>query len=216
MAIGDVPRFPGKFKPRGNELVHLLDENKITDREVLNNILSTLGTLRIDTSGMSMTGEFGSIVIDSADFKALIESANRMLDYLPTLWRRLKGHEILIRVGDKVSRLRLSLPPRLTSSSRREIEDSGLPAFEMPPGILYSLFVSYVSDLDRSPTGRLLDIKVRRAEELVGWLGEGWDFLVAMFHIATPASQLTTKESMDRLGESYQDFWDEVFTRCGV
>lgn len=223
MAIGDIPKFPREYKPRGDKLIRMIQEDEISIQDVLTCVLSTMGKVSVDSNGMVITGSFGSFRINSGDFVALMESVNRMMDYMPTLLKGVMGHEVFMKVGEKVTRLKIKIPPKVVSSSIREIKESNIPSLEMPQsvvygrpcGLLFEIFAAYIGD-HLPPNGKLINLKVRRAEELVDWLGEGWEFLTHMIDIAIPALQLTTKQSLDRLGESYAAFWDEILSKCGV
>ncbi|MBN1288311.1 MAG: hypothetical protein JXA49_01575 [Actinobacteria bacterium] len=224
MAIGDIPKFPEELKPRGNKLIRMLEENSLSGSELLENVLATLGAVKIGANGLKIAGDFGSFEISASDFKALAESMEKMLDYLPSLLKRLKDRELYIKAGDEVTKIKIGIPPKKIPSYLKEVEKTESPVIEMPArsdsgkaqGFLFNMFASYIGDKDDSSSGKMIDAKIRRADELVGWLGEGWDFLVQILEIATPAVQLTTKETLDKLGESYAAFWDELFRRCGV
>lgn len=225
VAFKDIPMFPREFKPRGDRLIQMMQEHKISGPDVLNNVLSTLGTLRVSSNGIEITGSFGSFVIDSLDFNGLMETVNRSVDWMPVLLKRLNGHQLIIRVGDKVTKLTLKIPPRREPSSMREIEESDLPAIELPsPGqgpdpseLLLKLFALLISNQDlTSFDSKPIDFKFRRYEEMLDWLGEGWQFAEEGIDIALPSLRLLSKQTMDRLGEDYPAFWDEVLRKCGV
>lgn len=223
MAIGDIPKFPREFRPRGDKLIQLIQEGEISSRDVLNNAISTMGKISIGSHGIEITGSYGSFEIDSDDFAALMESVNKMVDFMPTLLRGVMGHELIMKVGDRVTKLQIKIPPRVVPSSTGEIRETDIPSLEMPGPVVYGkpcgpileFFASYIGEY-LPPNGKLINVKIRRAEELVGWLGEGWDFLAKVIDVAVPALQLTSKQSMDRLGKFYAAFWDELFKKCGV
>lgn len=234
MPIGDLPKFPPEFKPRGAELVTLLEQDKNYSSELLKNTFMTLGTLTVDASGIRIQGEFGSFVIDSSEFQAIVESMNLMMDFMKSILRdrfellkEKRLREMFVKIGDKTLRLKirpLFLTAGKVSLSAEELKNTDLPVIEITPteymkqGVrpMLDLLAWHVSGRERPALSDYCMVKVHRVEDLIDWLDWEWEKAAEALYMMVPMMHLTRKEAMVRLSESYVAFWDEVLRRCGL
>ncbi len=220
MAIGDIPKFPSEYASRGKKLIRKLEKNDLSMEEVKSTIASVLGRVTIDSKGIRIAGDFGSFEIDAEGFMAINESLRLLLDFLPVL----DGKELFLKRGEEITRMVVTLPPKQTPATIYDFQESELPMIEFPPESKdknnsnsdLKLFAAYFQGADSTLGGLENNMKIHRMEELAGWLGDGWEGVVKLMDIGLPLLTLTTKETLDKLGESYPSFWDDVFKRCGV
>ncbi len=222
MAIGDIPKFPLEYASRGKKLIQKLEKNDLSMDEVKNTIASVLGRVTIDTKGIRVAGDFGSFGINAEGFEAINESLRLLLDFLPVF----EGRELFFKTGEKITKITVAFPPKQVPATLNEFQESEFPMIEFPSeskdknssNANMKMLAAYFQGADANLGGGGFgnNIRIHRIEELAGWLGDGWEGVVKLMDIGLPLLTLTTKETLDKLGESYPSFWDDVFKRCGV
>ncbi len=211
MSIGDLPKIPDEYRPRIQQLNTKLGKEELTVIELLDHVMTVLGRVRINAEGIQVWGEFGRTGLTGAEFRALMLSMEKGIDFS----MRYRGREILIKQGSKINRIRIDFNMKKRPASAAEIADPALPMIEwMPPD---------ANGQDTSDHGgeeelknKKIQIKVHRMEALAGWLGDGWEEFARMLEIGLPALALTQKSTMDRIGESVPGLLDAILKRCGV
>ncbi len=196
MALADLPKIPEEYKPRVEKLAAKIRAKEISPEEVQFNVLAVLGKVTIGAEGIKIEGEYGSFEIDE---RALIAGRDFLLeayDLLPRFW----GREFLIKRGNDFRKIRIGLGLKSSRASEKDINNTELPVVE------------YFSD----PLTQKTKMKVHRSEEFAGWLGDDWSGGAIIFKIATPLSELLTKEILDKLNEPMAPFCDQVLEKCGV
>lgn len=237
MAMEDVPKFPRKYKPRGDRLVQRLEQNEISVREILNNIFSALGNLTFDSSGIRIEGEFGSFAMGSEFYDAMIGSVDRMIDYtmgmaselikrrLSMVFKEREEHVIYLKLGGQMFRFRAHpLFVGVVRVKEEEINTTEYPLIEIIPtekllnggNPTLEIFKWYISNRDLPSMDDYLSVKLYRIDQVPDWFEYSWEDAADMLDMVLPMTDLMAKETLDRLGESYPEFWDDVFTKCGV
>ncbi|MBN1289275.1 MAG: hypothetical protein JXA49_06545 [Actinobacteria bacterium] len=237
MSLGDVPRFPRKYMPRGDKLVEKLEQRETTMKEVLDKIFSVLGTLTVDSSGVKITGEFGTFEMDPEMYAVMNDSIDRMLDYtkkyavdiirrrLLMLFKDREERKVYLRIGDRIFRFTgHPLYVGLSKATEAEIAGTEFPLIEVIPtekllsggNPVRELFESYISNKDFPEISDYLSLRIYRLEKMVEWFDLSWEDAGEMLGMMVPVISLTKKKTLDKLGASYPSFWDDVFTKCGV
>ena len=241
MSLEDLPQFPKKYKPRGDVLIQRVQRKEISINEVINTLFSVMKKLRIDSSGVNVIGDFGSMGVDSKVYVAMNQSLDKMVPYImyvgmEIIKRRISSvykpseepQKIYLRFGDRIIRLTIKafiiIPAFVTE---KEMRDTKYPVIEIIPreklisggNPLLDLFMWYIGSLDLPAWTEYVDVKIHRPEQIVEFMDlviTSWADMGDMLELVLPMTALMTKETMDRLAESYPAFWDEVFTRFGV
>ncbi|MBN2168575.1 MAG: hypothetical protein JW738_04970 [Actinobacteria bacterium] len=237
MSLGDVPKFPRKYKLRGDKLVEKLEQSEITMKEVLDNIFSTLGMLTIDSGGIKVTGKFGAFEVDPEIYEVMNDSIDGMMAYMmksaveivrrrmAMLSREREDRKVYLKFGDRIFRFTPhTLYVGVWKATEGEIADTRFPLIEIIPtekllneGIpIADLFESYISNRGLPVLGDYMSLKIYRPEKLVEWFDLSWEEAGEMMGMILPMMALARKETLDKLGASYPAFWDDVFTKCGV
>ncbi len=220
MAVGDIPTIPRDKYPRMKKLIRRVRDGDLALDDFKTNLLSTLGRVRVDASGITASGDFGAFVLDDIGLKAILDTIRSAVD----AWPLIEGQELLLKKTDgTVTRLKLGLLMKKTPATSADLANKSLPMVELmegersasDDGMLALLNFLFPEGLDASmePSQRF---KIHRIEEIMGWFGEGWENFSKVMGISIPALPLTQKFRLDRLGESMPAFWDSVLTKCGV
>lgn len=241
MSFEDLPQFPKKFKPRGDVLIQKMERNEITTNEVINTVFSVMKKLRIDSSGVSVTGDFGSMVMNSKVYDILNQSLDKIVPYV-MYWamefvkRRIstigknqdQPQQIYIKFGERIVKFTFyafMVVPMF--ASEQEIRTTNQPIVEIIPGQrlmnggnpVLDAFKWYIGSAEFPPITDYIDMKVHRPElvvEFMDLLITSWADIGDVLELIVPMSALITRESLEKLSASYEDFWDEVFIRFGV
>jgi len=216
MAVGDIPGIPKEHIPRAQRLVERLRNNEITLEAVRDNALSTLGRMRVSSSGVTVTGEAGVFELDAGSLKALLGAMKKAVETVPLFM----GKELYLKEGSKITHLKIGLRMKKRSATESEIKSSTLPVIEFDPKIsskdsIINAIEYRVQGLGGTIPSPPPRFKIRRMEELAGWF-KGWEDLAKVMRIAVPAVPLTTKSVLDKLGEPVPAFSDLVLKKCGV
>lgn len=237
MSLGDVPKFPRKYKPRGDKLVSKLTQNEITVKEIMDNIFSSLGKMTIDSEGIKITGQFGTFEVDPVVYPIINDTIDGMLDFatpyavdiirkrVSSLFSEREERHLYLKFGERIFRFTPhALYVSVSKASRDEIADTEFPLIEINPtekllneGIpIINIFESYISNKALPSISDYATIKMYRPEKLMEWFELSWEDAGAMMEMILPVISLTRKKTLDKLGASYPAFWDDVFTKCGV
>lgn len=220
MAIGDIPKIPSEQLPRFRELIEKVRDDEIAPEAIRDAVLSVMGTVRIDASGISMKGDFGSVDFYPDEFKAMTASLLELIDFLPVL----KNREFLVKKGDDIQKIKLGLTIKKSPATPADLDNESYPMVEFEDHgddtgdnkMLDFITAAFFQDIDGTldmPEG---GYKIHRLEEFAGWFGEGWGTFARLLNINVAALPLTSKGTLDRIGAAVPAFWDDVLKRCGV
>lgn len=219
MAIGDIPKIPQEYKPRIQKLVKRMKAKEITTEEVLNNILTVLGKVTIDSKGIKIAGDYGSFEIGTIGISSPMNAAISLLDVLPIFI----GKKFITKRGNEITMVKISiLGLKKSRASEKDMKNPRLPIVEYNTQnekkeneSIFNILDMYLHE-PQSGAEPASGFRIHRVEEFAGWFGSGWSNMAKLFRVNLPMSQLMTKEILDKLGESMAPFCDQVLRKCGV
>lgn len=220
MAISDFPKVPGELQKRIGELTKKMKDAEISQDDVIQNAVAAIGKTRIDNNGIRTFGNFGEIVFDSDDLKALIESGSKGIELLFIL----NGKEFYVKAGSKIEKIKVGFPPGPKEVSEIPEEDEEeVPIVEFKPdkdGNYPENRVQIVLDffkkrfVDRVPV-REPGFVIHNYEAFAGFIKDWKDFSL-LLEAPVALLELTTKKKIMRTGESAYMLLGDILTRCGV
>lgn len=219
MSISDIPQIPREYKPRVQKLYNKIKAKEITVEEITNNILTILGKTTIYSGGIKISGNYGSFEIDSRMLTSGMEASMNLLDILPIFF----GKKFLTKKGNELTLVKIGFGLKRKPATEKHLKDKSLPIIEydtetveadITKTVMNILSMYLQENTDPEPAHPLF--KIHRLEEFSGWFGKGWKQPVKIYKMSMFFSQLTTKEILDKLGESMAPFCDQVLKKCGV
>jgi len=213
MALGNLPGIPHEYYPRIGTLIQKLDDQELTLKEVGDNILCSLGRIRIDSRGISVSGDFGRIRFGPSEFRAIIDSVLNFIDYYPLL----RDKELLIKQGNDIGKIKLGLLMRMVPSHLWESNNEKIPMIEIVSGLksILSVLSYLIGDMDGVIDLGEKGFRIYRLEELLGWSAD-WQGFSRLMNVAIPALALTTREVADSVAGPTAELLDDILKRCGV
>lgn len=221
MSLGDIPKIPAKYKPRIQKLFNKIKAGETSLEQVLENVLTATGKLTLDASGLTVAGEYGRFEIDARILDDLEQSLTTALEALPVLLRK---KAFLIKKGLEITKLTLG-PTGIwrTRPKPEDLTNKTLPIVEIVGDLkerqrikVMNMFNNYLQapldEWEEVPTA----IKVHRLEEIGTWMGNDWKTAGTLAKALVPFTNLTTKEVLDKLNETFDPFCDHVLKQCGV
>jgi len=221
MSLGDIPKIPPQYKPRVRKLFDKIKQGETSLEKVGRTVLTAAGSATLDSRGLTIAGEYGRFEIDRRILDDMEASLLTMLDALPVLLRK---KVVLIKKGLEVTKLSMGptgiwrtrpRPEDLTDKTLPIVEIVGDPQ-ESRRKKLMNLFNHYLQTPLEEWEEVTPAIKVHRLEEIGTWMGDDWKTAGTLIQAMVPFVRLTTKEIMDKLGETFAPFCDHVLKRCGV
>jgi hypothetical protein len=213
MALGNLPGIPQQYYPRIGALIRKLEDRELTPKEVGDHILRSLGKIRIDSEGISVSGDFGRLGFGPPELRAIIDSVLNLIDTFPIL----RDKELLIKQGNKIGKIKLGLLMRMVPSNLWESNNEKIPMVEIVSDVksIVSLLSYLIGEMDGVIDLAEKGVRVYRLEELLGWSAD-WQEFSKLLNVAIPALALTTKEVADRVSDSATALYDDILKRCGV
>ncbi len=215
MTTGYSPGIPRETITQIRELMQKFKGDDLSPENISQHVFSAMGKIRMDTDGINIIGDFGSMGLDSDEFKAVTEALLNLIDFLP----ELKGKEFIVKKGDDINKIRLGLIPKKYPITHMDANDHRFAMIEFDPEktgskSMVSVVMNYFSHrMANGSSTKEPGFKIHRIEEFGGWF-ESWKEFADMMKVSIPMLSLTKMRTIKRISASIPAFLSDVLNRC--